>query len=90
MTTRSERLSRRSLLACAAIAGCGAAALLTRAAAAEDKIKKQEALYQNTPKGQQRCEICLQFEAPNRCKIVDGDIVPKGWCQFFAARENAH
>ena len=77
-------------MACAALTGCCAAAALTSGAAAEDKVKKQEAQYQNSPKGQQRCEICLQFESPNHCKIVEGDIVPKGWCQFFAARENAH
>ena len=49
-----------------------------------------EAQYQQQPKGQQRCEICLLFVAPNTCKIVQGPINPKGWCQFFAARENAH
>ncbi len=55
----------------------------------EDKIKKSEAQYQPHPKGQQRCEICLQFEPPGTCKIVQGPISPKGWCQYFAARENA-
>jgi hypothetical protein len=35
----------------------------------------------------QRCEICLQFQSPARCNLVEGRISPRGWCQFFAARE---
>jgi hypothetical protein len=82
-----SRMSRRSLLAgAAAIAGAG----LSATASAEDKVSEQDAKYQSAPKGQQRCEICLQFEPPNQCKIVRGPIVSNGWCQFFAPRENAH
>ncbi|MGH7059910.1 MAG: hypothetical protein ACREFH_05950 [Stellaceae bacterium] len=55
-----------------------------------DKIKQADAKYQKEPKGQQRCEICLQFQPPASCKIVQGPITPQGWCQFFAAKENAH
>lgn len=64
-------------------------ALLPREARSQEKLKKEDAKYQTLPKGQQRCEICLQFQAPNRCKLVAGEITPKGWCQYFAARENA-
>jgi hypothetical protein len=56
---------------------------------AQQKIDKQAAKYQNSPKGQQRCEICLQFRPPAQCAIVQGAINPRGWCQYFAARENA-
>jgi hypothetical protein len=56
---------------------------------AEEKVSQAEAKYQNQPKSQQRCEICLQFQPPSTCKIVNGRISQKGWCQFFAARENA-
>jgi hypothetical protein len=91
-----NRMSRRSLIEGAAVAAGGAlAGGWTRPATAQniaekDKIKQTEALYQQQPKGQQRCEICLQFDAPGKCKIVQGPINAKGWCQFFAARENAH
>jgi hypothetical protein len=54
-----------------------------------DKIKQTDAHYQRYPKGQQRCEICLQFNPPDQCKIVQRPIIPQGWCQNFAARENA-
>jgi hypothetical protein len=55
-----------------------------------DKIKQTDAHFQKFPKGPQRCQICLQFTPPDKCKIVQGPIIPQGWCQFFAARENAH
>ncbi|MGB8182059.1 MAG: hypothetical protein WCF13_06800, partial [Stellaceae bacterium] len=56
----------------------------------DQKATKEQAQYQDHPKGQQRCEICVNFQPPNRCAFVQGDISPKGWCQFFAARDNAH
>ena len=90
-------MSRRALIEAAAAIGGALAGGWPRIAAAtdqeiaeEDKIKQSEAQYQRHPRGQQRCEICLQFEPPNKCKIVQGPITPNGYCQFFAARENAH
>ena len=62
----------------------------SRSAAAQQKVSQADAKYQDQPKGQQRCEICLQFQPPNACRIVEGPISPKGWCQYFAAKENAH
>jgi hypothetical protein len=58
-------------------------------ALAQEKLSKTEAKYQDHPNGQQRCGICLQFRPPGTCQIVAGSIRPTGWCQFFAARENA-
>jgi hypothetical protein len=57
---------------------------------AEQKVSKADARYQERPNGQQRCEICLQFQSPASCNLVEGKISPRGWCQYFAARENAH
>lgn len=83
-------VSRRRLMELAALAGAAVtSAGLGGARAADNKVPQAEAKYQPRPRGIQRCEICLQFEAPNRCKIVAGDISQKGWCQYFAARENA-
>ena len=88
-----QTISRRTLLGSVTTLAIGVSAAggFSRQAAAQQKVSKAEAKYQDQPKfnGQQRCEICLQFEAPNGCKIVEGQIRPKGWCQFFAARENA-
>jgi hypothetical protein len=85
-----SRLARRPLLRGAlgaALIGLAPAAL--RRAAAEEKLKQSEAKYQPMPKDQQRCEICLQFLPPRSCKLVEGAISSRGWCQYFAARENA-
>jgi hypothetical protein len=92
----NQRFSRRALvegggLAIAVLSAVGAT---SRTAADEEineavKIKQTDAHYQRYPKGPQRCQICLQFAPPDKCKIVQGPIFPQGWCQFFAARENA-
>jgi hypothetical protein len=95
--TSSKSISRRALFESAGAAiGLAIATAPTPPATAEDaikeedKIKKPDAKYQDKPKGQQRCEICLNFQPPSTCKIVRGPINPHGWCQFFAAKENAH
>lgn len=86
-------VSRRRLIE-GAIVAAGLAGLAARARAQEtseaQKISHSDAKYQSRPNGQQRCEICLQFEPPAKCKIVASPISPTGWCQYFAARENAH
>ena len=81
-------ISRRAVLeSSAAIAGLVAG--LVRPAAAQTKLNETDAKYQDHPHGEQRCEICLQFRPPSTCNLVEGQISPKGWCQFFAASENA-
>jgi hypothetical protein len=93
----AQSISRRAIIDGAlfslGVAAVGAAAAPLRAedeVKEADKITQAEAHYQNHANGQQRCEICLQFNPPYRCKIVHGPVVGSGWCQFFAARENAH
>jgi hypothetical protein len=86
---RAKMTSRRRLLVGSTVAGFLQALGCIGDCVAQQKINKQAANYQNSPKGQQRCEICLQFRPPAQCAIVQGPINPKGWCQYFAARENA-
>jgi hypothetical protein len=89
-------VSRRGMLELALVAATSVAEGLTSPAHAQaelseaQKISHADSKYQTTPKGQQRCEICLQFQPPDHCKIVQSPITANGWCQFFAARENAH
>jgi hypothetical protein len=47
-------------------------------------MSKQEAEYQDTPKDIRMCATCTLFVPPHSCKVVDGDISPKGWCKAFA------
>jgi len=91
-----RRISRRTLLVGGSLAvgvlsagGISAQALADEEIKEADKIKQTDAHYQRYPKGPQRCQICLQYLPPDKCKIVQGPIIPQGWCQFFAARENA-
>ena len=93
----SKRLSRRALLESGGLAigvliarGATSRAVADEEIKEADKIKQTDAHYQRYPKGPQRCQICLQFDPPEKCKIVQGPIFPQGWCQFFAAKENAH
>ncbi len=73
------RASRRDLLLIAL-----AAALRPAPAAAQAKVTKAEARYQPAPRDGQSCALCTLFRPPHACTVVEGDIVPTGWCKFFA------
>jgi hypothetical protein len=83
----SQRISRRAVLSGAALA-VGAAAIATAVsqAAAQQKISQADAKYQGTPNGGQHCDGCVNFQPPNVCKFVQGDINPSGWCQLFTPK----
>lgn len=75
--------SRRALLR----VGVGMlAALIPVKAVAQPKIAPKLVQYQEKPKGPQECDNCLHFVAPSSCKMVDGKINPKGWCQLYAPK----
>ena len=79
-----RRTSRRTVLTGAALAlGAAAADNVVLQTAAQEKISQAAAKYQTTPKGGQRCDGCVNFQPPNACKFVQGDISPDGWCQLF-------
>jgi hypothetical protein len=78
------RSKRRALLG-AGLAAAGSA-ICTRAAAQQSKISKDQAKYQDKPKGEQRCDGCAQFLAPDSCKVVEGKISPSGWCVLYAPK----
>jgi len=82
-----QRISRRVVLTATALSlGAAAAATAVSQAAAQQKISQADAKYQGTPKGDQRCDACVNFQPPNACKFVQGDISPSGWCQLFAKK----
>lgn len=56
------------------------------AVAAAAKLSPGEIGYQTSPKGSARCELCVNWQAPNACKVVAGAISPKGWCGLFAQK----
>jgi hypothetical protein len=82
-----RRISRRAALTRTALAfGAAAAAAVGRQAAAQEKISQAAAKYQVMPKGNDRCEVCANFQPPSACQFVQGEISPKGWCQLFSAK----
>ena len=81
-----QRISRRVALTGTALALGAAAVAAVSQAMAQVKISQAVANYQNTPKGDQRCDRCINFQPPNACKFVQGDIRPSGWCQLFAPK----
>ena len=89
--TGSQGISRRQVLTIAAGAAgasiTGAAAVIgtstpAQAAKAPQKVVK----YQDTPKGEQRCDNCVLFEAPSSCKTVEGPVAAQGWCTVYAKK----
>jgi hypothetical protein len=82
-----ERISRRRLLGGTALAlSAAATATVASRAAAQEKMSQADAKYQGTPKGDQRCDGCMLFQAPSACKVVEGAISPSGWCQLFVKK----
>ena len=75
---------RRRLLrgALAVFASALARSTISRAQV-QQKMSKQEAEYQGSPKDIRMCATCTLFEPPKSCKVVEGDVSPNGWCKAF-------
>ena len=90
--TESQGISRRRVLTIAAgVAGVsvtGAATVIgTSTPAQAAKVPQKIVKYQDTPKGEQRCDNCELFEAPSSCKNVDGTIAAQGWCTVYRKKQ---
>lgn len=83
--TRSKGISRRRVLT-VGVGVAGTAVIGTLTAAQAAKVPQKAVKYQDTPKGEQRCENCALFEAPSACKTVDGTVSPQGWCIVYAKK----
>jgi hypothetical protein len=55
-----------------------------RRTCAAEKMTREQAQYQDQPKGISMCATCTLFEPPKSCKVVEGDVSPNGWCRAFA------
>ena len=90
---RNRRITRRTVLKSAALLAAVVAAPAGIAEAlAQTKASKAAMQYRDTPNGKQQCDNCIQFvpgkspTAMGTCKIVEGDINPKGWCVAYAPK----
>ncbi len=81
MNDKSKITRRSALKSMAALAAIGVIPVSRKAYSA--KASQASVQYQDKPKGDQQCDNCLQFEAPNACKTVEGKISPKGWCAIW-------
>ena len=82
-----QRISRRAALGVTAfVLGAATAATGVRQASAQQKLSQALAKYQDMPNGDNHCEVCANFQPPNACKFVQGEISPKGWCQLFSPK----
>lgn len=77
---------RAALTGTALVLAAATATTAVRQAAAQQKLSQALAKYQDTPKGDHHCEVCNNFQAPNACKFVQGEISPNGWCQLFSRK----
>ncbi len=77
--------TRRQVLR-AGLAAAGAVAAVS--ARAQDKIAQAQVQYQETPKDGAKCSMCVNWVAPNSCKIVAGTINPNGWCVAYAPKDS--
>ena len=84
----SAAVSRRGMLRNVGIAVTGVAILGATVTAKRVEAKPSQKLvgYQDTPKGDLRCDNCLQFEPPSSCKVVEGNISPAGWCKVHVKK----
>jgi hypothetical protein len=96
MTRNTFDPSRRRLFRQGAVIASGAALgglmLKAKAPAQAGSIPKATAQYEDKPHGTQECDACQQFipgksaSGSGTCKIVQGDVSPKGWCKFFTPK----
>lgn len=57
------------------------------AAQSDTKINKQDAQYQSTPHGSEKCSDCQMYNAANKsCLVVEGKIDPDGWCTMWVKK----
>ncbi|MFZ2407496.1 MAG: hypothetical protein WAW41_20350 [Methylobacter sp.] len=73
-----RRIVLRSLFA------TGCALCLPRLSLAQTgKMSKAQVLYQEHPKGDQKCSNCMHFIPPDSCMLVDGNIGADAWCRLW-------
>jgi hypothetical protein len=68
------------------LAGGAMAATAARAQDADSKVEQSVVQYQTSPKDGAQCSGCVNFVAPNACKVVAGNISPSGWCVAYAPK----
>ena len=50
------------------------------------KVAQAAVNYQGGPRNGASCVRCSVFQAPNLCRVVDGQVSPNGWCTLFTPK----
>jgi hypothetical protein len=83
----THQASRRGILR-AGLTVLAGGIIATAAHAQDDKVEQSVVQYQTTPKDGAQCSSCVNFVAPNACKVVSGTISPSGWCVAYAPKSS--
>jgi hypothetical protein len=88
VSSKPKDISRRVFFQRVATYGAGVAIIngVGVSLAAATKVAQKSVSYQPQPKDTQRCDGCNNFQPPNACKMVEGEISPQGWCSLFAKK----
>jgi hypothetical protein len=81
-----NRVNRRGLLRTGLTLLAGGVLVSTAARADDSKVDQSVVQYQTSPKDGAMCSGCVNFVAPNACKVVSGTISPNGWCVAYAPK----
>ena len=87
MVGRQVCCSRRAAVGALVQGASGVLLFRITAAQAADKMTRAQAEYQDTPNGIYSCGMCSLFEAPNACKVIEGEVSKDGWCKAFALQD---
>ena len=85
---RNSNITRRIAIKTGLGAMAGIAGAAATARAQDEKIAQNLVQYQDHPKDGNQCDGCVNWVSPNACKIVSGNINPKGWCVAYAPKES--
>ncbi len=80
----NTKTSRRAMMRSGLMLATAGLVVAGTARAQDEKIEQSLVQYQEMPKDGAECDKCVNWMAPNACKIVAGTINPKGWCVAFA------
>jgi hypothetical protein len=87
-SNKTNGRSRRDVLKVGAytLGAIGAMGLAGAQAQVAKKTAQKSVMYQATPKDGKQCSGCQHFQAPNACRIVEGEISANGYCILFAKK----
>ena len=82
-----DHISRRRLIAMAAVVPTAAALGAISAEADDGAAMRKQMKYQNTPaKSGAKCSGCGLFRKPSSCTAIPGKISPNGWCVAYVPK----